>query len=99
MSAVPVANVPVAGQMLSLLAMSFVGHFGYAAGGDPAIVEVEERAGSDGEVNGFVVPPGGAHALHIGGGESEQIAGNLRNEAKHGLVSLRQRRGLEIAEN
>src|SRR5580704_13900749 len=96
--AVLVADVAVPRQMPSLPAVSFRGHLGDAGGRDPAIVEVEKRAGSDGEVNRFVVPSGGAYTLDIGGRNGGQIEGYLRHEAKHRLVVFLQGRRFEIVQ-
>src|SRR4051812_26200086 len=53
--AASVADV-AAGEVLALLAVRLRRHLGDAGGGDPAIVEVEERADGDGPVDRLVVP-------------------------------------------
>src|SRR4051812_23693516 len=56
-----VADVAARGQPLALLAVRLVRHLGDARRGDPAVVEVEQRAGGDRVVDRLVVPTGGLH--------------------------------------
>lgn len=49
--------------------MHFIRERMHAAGINPAIVEVEQRADRDGIVNSFVVPSHGIERLHVFGGD------------------------------
>ena len=71
----------------------------YSRGIDPAIVEIEERADGDGEVDGFVGPADLTERGHIVGCDARGIVVDLVDEAEQGLVLLVERRGFEIVDD
>lgn len=93
------AQVSLNSHSLSTRAVGFFGQRVNAAGIDPAIVEVEKRANGDGEVNCFVIPPGGAQRCHILGRDLLRFLVHLMDESEQGFVLFIQARCFQIAQN
>lgn len=77
----------------------FVGHRVHTRGIDPAIVEIEQRADGDREVEGLVCPPRGANNLEIDVCDPRRIVIDLVDEPKQRLVLLVERRRFVIGED
>ena len=71
----------------------------YAARVDPAIVEVKKRAGSNGEVNRFVIPAHCSKRRHVFRSNPRGIVIDLIDETEQRFVLFVQRGGLQIAQH
>lgn len=80
------AGIAVEGRTLSSHAVGLVGESVHSAGVDPAVVEVEQRAHRDGEIDGIVVPSGGVERLHIFGIDTRRIVIDFVDETEQGFV-------------
>jgi len=58
------------------------------AGIDPSVIEIEQGANCDGEVNGFVVPSGFIQGRHVFRRDSVGVMVYLVDKAKQPLVFL-----------
>jgi len=79
--------------------MRFLGKRVHAAGIDPAVVEIEERADRNSEVDRLVGPSQVAERNHVGGGNARRIVIHLVDEAEERLVLFVERRSFEIVQN
>jgi len=80
------AHVAVEGASFSALAMGLIGERVNSACVDPAVVEVEQGADGDGEVDPFVGPAGGVEELHIFRRDAGRVAVDLVDEAEQRFV-------------
>jgi hypothetical protein len=81
---------------LPALAVRLIRQGVHSAGVDPAIVEVEQRAHRDRQVDGVIIPTGGIERLHIFFRDSRRVMIHFIDEPKQGLVLLIQSRAFEI---
>jgi len=77
----------------------FIGERVYAARVDPAIVEVEHRANSNGEIDGVVLPTGSVQRLHVFGCDARRIVIHLIDEPEKRFVFFVQFRSLQIPQH
>src|SRR4051812_28717006 len=82
-----VSRVAARRQQTSLFPMRLGRHHRNAGCRDPAVVEVEQRAGGDGEVDRLVVPSGVAKGLDLGGAGGGKVLRYARDEAEHCLLT------------
>jgi len=81
------------------LAVRLVGEGVHARRVDPAVVEVEERADGDGEIEGFVRPARGANPVEIGRSNARRIAIHFVDESEQDLVRLVEGRRFHVREH
>jgi hypothetical protein len=89
----------VDGGPFASLAVGRIGEGMHAGGVDPAVIEVEEGADGDGEIDGFIVPPRGVEGLHVFGGDARRILIDLGDEAEEGFVLVVERGRFEVAQD
>jgi hypothetical protein len=92
------ADITVHGAALASLAVRFIGQRVNTAGVDPAIVEVEQRADSEGKVNRFVGPSYGVERLHIVGCDLGRIVVHLVDKPEQHFFLFLQSGVFQIAE-
>lgn len=80
-------------------AMRFVRQRVNACGVDPSIVEIEERANGDGEIDRFIRPARVVQWHHVFGANPRRFAIDLVDEAQQNLFRLAEPRRLEVAKN
>ena len=74
------------GHPLTALPVRFIRHGVDAARIDPAIIEIEQRAHRDGEVDCVVIPTGFVERFHILGGDPLRVVIHLVHEAEQRFV-------------
>jgi hypothetical protein len=89
----------VQGGTLTSQAVRFVGERVNTARVDPAVVEVEECAHSDSQVDGVILSAHGMERLHIVFRDSRRVMIHFIDEAKQSLVLLVQSRAFEIPQH
>jgi hypothetical protein len=88
----------VRGGSLTSFAMRFIGERVDARRIHPAVIEIEQCAHCDREVDRLVVPSCFVQRLHIGSGDPWRVVVYLRDEPQHGFVFFIQVRSLQIME-
>lgn len=76
--------------------MGFFGQGMNPARVNPAVIEIEQRAYRDGEVDRLVVPAGVVKRNHIVSGDTRRIMIHLRDKAEQRFVFLVERRRFQI---
>ena len=84
-------HVAVDGRALTALTMGFVAQGVDAGGIDPAVVEIEERADGDREIQLLVRPAGGSHRIEIRGRDVRRVVIHRVDEAEERLVPVVER--------
>jgi hypothetical protein len=79
-------HVAVDGGALRGSTVRFVGHLVHARRVNPAIVEIEQRADRDGEVERVIRPAGGAGDVEIAFGDRRRLVIHLVDESEQRLV-------------
>jgi hypothetical protein len=92
------AHVAVDRAALAAFAVRFLRQRVYAAGIDPAVVEIEQRTGCDREVNRFVGPSNRVKRLHVFSRDPRRVVVHLPDETEQRLVFFVQPGGFQIAE-
>jgi len=69
-----------------------------AAGIDPPVVEVEERAHCNREIDGVIVPAGGVHRLHVVRRNARRVMIHLMDKTEQSFVLFIQRGSLQVAQ-
>lgn len=87
------------GSPLAALAMGLLREGVDSAGIDPAIVEIEECANGDGEINGLVVPALCVQWLHVASRNIGRIVIDFINKAQQRFIFIIQPTCLQIVEN
>ena len=80
-------------------AVGFVAHGVDAAGINPTIVEIEERADGDGVIDGFVGKTGGVQSGDIGRANGDRIFIHLTDKAEQSFIGIAQFRSFEIGDH
>ena len=75
-------------------AVRFIRKRMYAAGIDPPIIEIEQGADRDRQIDGIVIPTGGVKWLHIFRRNSRRVVIHLMHETKQSFMLFVQPRGL-----
>ena len=81
---------------LAARAMCFFAERVDAAGVDPAVIEVEQRADGDGVIDCRVGPAGFMQRRDIGRTDVDRIAVDFVHKSEESLLGLRERRGFQV---
>lgn len=84
---------------LATFAVRILGESVYAGDIDPTIVEIEQRAGGDREVDGFVGPSDRVQRPHVFSRDPGRVVVHFADEAEQGLVLFVEAEGFQIAEH
>jgi hypothetical protein len=92
------SGITVQGRALSTYAVAFIGKCMNAAGIDPPVVEVEESAHCNRQIDGVIVPTGGVQRMHVFARNARRVMIHFMNKTEQGFVLFIQRAGLQVAQ-